>query len=79
MKYQIYFLVICLSIFSAQTYVFITTTMDIYLAPFEQSESVYAIVHKALWHIWSGMLIWPALLFAVLITLIVKSMKEATD
>lgn len=78
MKYQIYFLFVCLSIFMAQTYVLITRTMDIYLAPFSQSENVYALVQEALWHVWSGMLIWPSLLFVVLVTLIFKSKKEGS-
>ena len=78
-KYHVYFSAICLLIFIGQTYVFATRTVEAYLVPFTESQSVYVLVHDALWSIWSGMLIWPALLFVVLITSIIEVNRKDVD
>lgn len=54
-------------VFFAQSYLFLTSTLEEYLKPFEGNETVRDYVYNALHGLWLDMLIWPLLLLVVLV------------
>jgi len=70
------FLVLCLILFSGQSYLFITKTFCGILKPFAEHPEIYSFVKEGLWDTWLKMLIWPTLLFIVLIGDLIKMRKS---
>jgi hypothetical protein len=72
---RIIFGVMCLILFSGQTYLFVTKTFFEFLRPFAEHPEIHSYVREALWDVWSKMLIWPVLLFIVVFTDVIRLRK----
>lgn len=64
--------VISLILFSGQTYIFITMTFQNILKPFAELPQIHSFVQEAIWDVWLRMLIWPILLFVLLLATIIR-------
>lgn len=73
---HVIFGVLCLILFSVQSYLFVTKNFNDVLMPFAEHPQILSFVQAALWGVWLKMLIWPILLFLVLVLTIFRMKKH---
>ena len=65
-----------LVIFIGQSYLMVQHRFSALVAPFESHPEILTHIEEGLWGVWASMLIWPALLFMVLVLDLIRIKKS---
>jgi hypothetical protein len=74
-KWRIMVASICMIFLVVQSYVYLTFKFDSFLTPFVDYPTTHSFVRDALLNVWSGMLVWPFILFMLILSEILAILR----